>query len=73
MCLAVKDILYNKTNVALKLNFYKIWTIDCSNDHKVEKILDWLYEDSRIFLKRKYNNYLKIKKRLREPKCRHQS
>lgn len=39
---------------------YDVWHLNYSG-HQVVQILDWLYEDSHFYLKRKYNKYLLLK------------
>lgn len=36
---------------------HSVW----SGNRKVEKILDWMYKDSTIYLDRKYKKYLQLK------------
>ncbi len=37
--------------------------IEFNGNRRVEKVLDWLYKDSTIYLERKYNKYLELKLR----------
>ena len=44
-----------------KCNHSDVYTINKSGRFIVQKFLEWLYDDSTIYLQRKYNKYLKIK------------
>lgn len=59
----VKDYLENKLNIFFSISEYKDKkdTIDivCNSFEDNEKLLNYLYKDSKIFLKRKYDIYLK--------------
>jgi hypothetical protein len=43
-----------------------VWDVCNSGNRLVERFLDWLYKDSTIYLERKFNSYLKLKKRISE-------
>lgn len=65
-CNSIKDILYNKLNTNtyiypanVKNNITK--TLQTGGNRKILKILNWLYDDSFIFLERKYNKYIELK------------
>ena len=62
---SVSKIIFEQTGVQLRLypnNHSDVYILQSGGRVRVEKILNWLYNDSHIFLKRKYNKYQKIKK-----------
>jgi hypothetical protein len=42
-----------------------MYKIDICRQHDKINFLDWIYQDSNIYLDRKYKKYLKVKKELR--------
>ena len=44
------------------------FTLSIDGNNIIEKILDWMYKDSTIYLKRKYDHYLLLKNELSEKK-----
>ncbi|MFA6074156.1 MAG: LAGLIDADG family homing endonuclease [Candidatus Woesearchaeota archaeon] len=61
---SIQDIL-NVKNIKSKI-FYSqrkdSWSIQINNRKEAAKFLDWIYLDSTIYLERKYNKYLELKK-----------
>lgn len=45
-------------------NGHDNYTLSIDGNNILEKILDWLYEDSTIFLQRKYDKYLLLKEKI---------
>jgi hypothetical protein len=37
------------------------YTLQIGGNHKIEKVLEWMYKDATIYLSRKYNTYLELK------------
>lgn len=58
-CEIIKSIL-NLNNINTKPTNSKIYKIEFGGNRKVKIFLDWLYKDSTIFLKRKYEKYLEL-------------
>lgn len=54
----VKSIIQQETDVDIKLYKMKmIYRVLKKGNQSIMKILNWLYEDSNIYLERKYNKY----------------
>jgi intein-encoded DNA endonuclease-like protein len=69
---STKDMVEKMSNIVnsaaksnLSIYFNKIWITCCSGDKQIARILNWMYNDSTIYLNRKYNSYQQIKNRKR--------
>jgi intein-encoded DNA endonuclease-like protein len=59
----IKNIIDKKTGIKSSIYKYykvKVYDFHTSGDRQVKKFLDWIYNGSSIFLKRKYDQYLKL-------------
>ena len=70
-CKSIENIIYDKFKIHGSLNKSKyknnITTVfRYTGNRRVEKIMSWLYEDATIYLYRKYNRYLELKKWISE-------
>ncbi len=63
-CISVKEIINNKLNIYSKVANVKDKTIkvlNISGRQQIIKVMDWLYQESTIYLDRKHKVYLKMK------------
>jgi len=62
-CLVVKDLLENKLDIHCSISLSKPKTnqittvLSVGGNLQVKKVLDWLYQDTTIYLPRKYDKY----------------
>ena len=68
LCNGIKNILENELGVHCRISYCHnktespIRSLTVSGTKNVQKVLDWLYEDAEMYLKRKHNKYLDYKK-----------
>jgi Mor family transcriptional regulator len=59
----IKNIINKEAkinSIIYKHSKSKVYDVNACGDRQVKKFLDWIYDDSHIFLKRKYEQYLKL-------------
>lgn len=76
MCAEINNQIFNNTGILSKIEKDKKMIEQYGNtitskilfrgNRRTEKVLDWIYKDSIIYLKRKYNKYLDLKNRVAE-------
>lgn len=70
MCLSLNSIFHVYVDVGTSINkikkdnYVNAYTVYSCKIYNCEKILDWLYKDSTIYMSRKYLNYLKFREKM---------